>query len=112
MPTNGDTVQAVPRPRSARITARRVSGQHGKGSRLVLSRGDSARDRLPDRAQPGTEVTKEMLGEGFRGLLVVDRWAAYRWVARGIGNCVGRARDGTLTRRTLQHRMKPLERCI
>jgi transposase len=32
----------------------------------------------------GTQVTKEMLGEGFRGFLVVDRWAAYRWVARGM----------------------------
>lgn len=26
----------------------------------------------------GAEVTKEMLGEDFRGFLVVDRWAAYR----------------------------------
>jgi len=32
----------------------------------------------------GAEVTKEMLGEDFRGFLVVDRWAAYRWVARGM----------------------------
>lgn len=31
----------------------------------------------------GAQVTKEMLGEDFRGFLVVDRWAAYRWVARG-----------------------------
>jgi transposase len=32
----------------------------------------------------GAEVTKEMLGEDYRGFLVVDRWAAYRWVARGM----------------------------
>jgi transposase len=32
----------------------------------------------------GAEVTKEMLGQDFRGFLVVDRWAAYRWVARGM----------------------------
>jgi hypothetical protein len=32
----------------------------------------------------GADITKEMLGEDFRGFLVVDRWAAYRWVARGM----------------------------
>jgi transposase len=96
----------------------------------------------------GTEVTKEMLGEDFRGFLVVDRWAAYRWVARGMrqlcwahlirdfccfaerggaGGKIGeqllqraavmfrwwhRIRDGTLTRRTFQRRMKPVERSV
>jgi transposase len=96
----------------------------------------------------GTEVTKEMLGEDFRGFLVVDRWAAYRWVARGMrqlcwahlirdfccfaerggaGGEIGeqllkraaimfrwwhRIRDGTLTRRTFQRRMKPVERSV
>ena len=96
----------------------------------------------------GAEVTKEMLGEDFRGFLVVDRWAAYRWVARGMrqlcwahlirdfcgfaerGGAVGRIgeqlleraavmfrlwhriRDGTLTRRTFQRRMKPVERSV
>lgn len=96
----------------------------------------------------GAEVTKEMLGEDFRGFLVVDRWAAYRWVARGmrqlcwahlvrdfccfaerggVGGKIGeqlleraaimfrmwhRIRDGTLTRRTFQRRMKPLERSV
>jgi transposase len=96
----------------------------------------------------GAEVTKEMLGEGFRGFLVVDRWAAYRWVARGMrqlcwahlvrdfccfaerggeGGRIGeklleraaimfrlwhRIRDGTLTRRTFQRRMKPVERSV
>jgi transposase len=96
----------------------------------------------------GAEVTKEMLGEDFRGFLVVDRWAAYRWVARGMrqlcwahllrdfccfaerggpGGKIGeqllqraaimfrwwhRIRDGTLTRRTFQRRMKPVERSV
>jgi len=96
----------------------------------------------------GAQVTKEMLGEDFRGFLVVDRWAAYRWVARGRrqlcwahlirdfccfaerggpGGEIGvkllgqtekifcwwhRIRDGTLTRRTFQRRMKPVERSI
>jgi transposase len=96
----------------------------------------------------GAEVTKEMLGEDFRGFLVVDRWAAYRWVARGMrqlcwahlvrdfccfaerggaGGRIGekllqraaimfrswhRIRDGTLTRRTFQRRMKPVERSV
>jgi len=96
----------------------------------------------------GAEVTKEMLGEDFRGFLVVDRWAAYRWVARGMrqicwahlvrdlysfaerggaGGRIGeqlleraaimfrmwhRIRDGTLTRRNFQRRMKPLERSV
>lgn len=96
----------------------------------------------------GAEVTKEMLGQDFRGFLVVDRWAAYRWVARGMrqlcwahlvrdfccfterggaGGRIGeqllqraavmfrmwhRIRDGTLTRRTFQRRMKPVERSV
>ena len=96
----------------------------------------------------GTQVTKEMLGEGFRGFLVVDRWSAYRWVARGMrqlcwahlvrdfccfaerggaGGEIGlkllgqteimfrswhRIRDGTLTRRTFQRRMKRVERSV
>ena len=96
----------------------------------------------------GAEVTKEMLGENYRGFLVVDRWAAYRWVARGrrqlcwahlvrdfccfaerggVGGRIGekllqraaimfrswhRVRDGTLTRRTFQRRMKPVERSL
>src|SRR5512137_239274 len=89
-----------------------------------------------------------MLGEDYRGFLVVDRWAAYRWVARGMrqlcwahlirdfacfaerggaGGKIGekllaraeimfrwwhRIRDGTLTRRTFQRRMKRLERSV
>ncbi len=96
----------------------------------------------------GADVTKEMLGEDFRGFLVVDRWAAYRWVARGMrqlcwahlirdfccfadrggeGGKIGkqllattelmfrwwhRIRDGTLTRRTFQRRMKRVERAV
>lgn len=28
----------------------------------------------------GTDVAKQLLGECFSGVLVVDRWAAYRWV--------------------------------
>lgn len=96
----------------------------------------------------GAQVTKEMLGEDFRGFLVVDRWAAYRWVARGrrqlcwahlirdfccfaergaAGGEIGlkllgqteimfrawhRIRDGTLTRRTFQRRMKRVERSV
>jgi transposase len=96
----------------------------------------------------GADVTKEMLGEGFRGFLVVDRWSAYRWVARGMrqlcwahlirdfayfvdrggaGGEIGnrllkftdvmfqwwhRIRDGTLTRRTFQRRMKRVERAV
>ena len=96
----------------------------------------------------GAEVTQEMLGKDFRGFLVVDRWAAYRWVARGMrqlcwahlirdfcgfvdrggeGGKIGerllaraeimfrwwhRIRDGTLTRRTFQRRMKRVERSV
>lgn len=96
----------------------------------------------------GAEVTKEMLGEDYRGFLVVDRWAAYRWVARGMrqlcwahlvrdfcgfaerggaGGKIGeelmeraaimfrmwhRIRDGTLSRRTFQRRMKRVERSV
>jgi len=96
----------------------------------------------------GAQVTKEMLGEDFRGFLVVDRWSAYRWVARGrrqlcgahltrdfcwfaerggAGGKIGlqllgraesmfqwwhRIRDGTLTRRTFQCRMKRVERSV
>jgi transposase len=32
----------------------------------------------------GAQVTKEMLGEDFRGFLVVDRWSAYLWKPRGM----------------------------
>ena len=96
----------------------------------------------------GADITKEMLGEDFRGFLVVDRWAAYRWVARGMrqlcwahlirdfcsfadrggtGGQIGkqllgrtkimfrwwhRVRDGTLTHRTFQRRMKRVERAV
>jgi len=96
----------------------------------------------------GAQVTKEMLGEDFRGFLVVDRWSAYRWVARGrrqlcwahlvrdfccfaerdgTGGKIGlqllgraemmfqwwhRVRDGTLTRRTFQRRMRQVERSV
>lgn len=96
----------------------------------------------------GAQVTKEMLGEDFRGFLVVDRWSAYRWVARGrrqlcwahlirdfccfaerggSGGKIGlkllgqaetmfrswhRIRDGTLTRRVFQRRMKRVEHSV
>lgn len=32
----------------------------------------------------GAQVAKEMLGEDFRGFLVVDRWSAYLWKPRGM----------------------------
>ncbi len=32
------------------------------------------------RAGRGKRAAKELLGEGFRGILITDRWAAYNWV--------------------------------
>jgi transposase len=32
----------------------------------------------------GAKVAKQMLGEDFRGFLVVDRWSAYLWKPRGM----------------------------
>lgn len=96
----------------------------------------------------GAQVAKEMLGEDFRGFLVVDRWSAYLWKPRGMRQVcwahlvrdfrgfverggasarIGeqlliqaklmshwwhRIRDGTLTRRTFQRRMKKMERSV
>jgi transposase len=96
----------------------------------------------------GARVAKEMVGEGFGGFLVVDRWSAYRWKPRGMRQvcwahlvrdfrsfvehggesarlgeqllqCAAimfrmwhRIRDGTLTRRTFQRRMKKVERSV
>jgi transposase len=32
------------------------------------------------RCSRGSQVAKELLGEGFAGILVSDRWSGYRWV--------------------------------
>jgi transposase len=92
----------------------------------------------------GASVIREMLGDTFSGVLVVDRWAAYEWVELrqlcwahllrdfqgfvdrgGRGAVIGekllgqarcmfrlwhRVRDKTLSRRTFQRRMVPIER--
>ena len=92
----------------------------------------------------GAKVAKELLGEGFLGRLVTDRWSAYNWVeaARrqvcwahlirdftgmvergGVGGRLAklmldevgkmfewwhRIRDGTMTHRGFQRKMKPI----
>ena len=47
------------------------------------------------RRSRGGHVAQELLGEGFWGWLVTDRWSAYTWYPSGAASCVGRICCGT-----------------